>query len=239
MNRLSAPLALLAVVAAVGLAATACAREDALAPTTTTGTALPARTSLPPVVTTAPTASTTTTAPPQVATEVNACALLAPEEVQAVTVDDPGPGTPVSDGEATDPATGAGAGEAGPPPTAPPDPEPPTLFLAGCTWPTDADPLVTLSFLAPTTATSGLDHLQRMIDLDTRFARGARAFPLNAVDTLNPAALVGEDGTVIEVAVVNGSALLYVVPHEPPPSGTPEAEALVALLVAATSRAPA
>jgi hypothetical protein len=242
MMRRSASVAL-AVLATLGLLAVSCSDEEPPAPTTTTGTALPPRTTLPPVVTTAPTASTTTTVPAEIATAVDACALVEPQELRAVAGEEPGPGTPLA---GTDPPGRVGsdpsAGMLGRSPDAEAGPDEPdrpaTLLLAGCTWPTDGAPLVTLTYLAPTTAGSGLDHLQRLVDLDTRFARGARIFPLPGGDDLGPAALVDESGSVIEIAVVTGSALLYVVPRDPPPSGTPEADALVRLLLAAAGRAP-
>jgi hypothetical protein len=98
--------------------------------------------------------------------------------------------------------------------------------------------VVILSYLAPTTSGSALEHLRRLVDLDSRFARGARAFPLPPESDLGPAMLLDSSGSVIEVAVITGSALLYLVPSDPPPSGTPEADALVDLLLAAARRAP-
>ena len=238
------PVLLPALLIVLTLAVTACGSEEPPAPTTTTGTALPPRTTLPQVVTTAPSVATTTTLPAEIATEVDACALLRPREVRAVAGEQAGRGTPVA---ATDlpgqPRTDGedGAGDAADPPVSTTDDTPspsPVLLLSGCSWPTDGPPAVTLSYLAPTTSRSALEHLQRLIELDSRFARGARVFPLPPEDDLGPAALVDEAGAVIEVAVVTGSALLYVVPSEPPPSGSPEASALVDLLMAAARRAP-
>ena len=217
---------------------TACSGEDPPAPTSTTGTALPPRTTLPVVVTTAPSASTTTTVPAEIATEVDACALVRPREAQAVAGEQAGRGSAVP---ATDlpgvarpeEADGDGAGSD---PVA--DTGSPPLLLAGCSWPTDGPPSVILSYLAPTTSRSALEHLQRLVDLDSGFARGARVFPLPPQGELSAAALVDESGAVIEVAVVTGASLLYVVPAEPPASGTPEADALTSLLLAAARRAP-
>ena len=217
---------------------TACGGSDPPAPTSTTGTALPPRTTLPVVVTTAPSASTTTTIPAEIATEVDACALVRPNEAQAVAGEQAGPGAPVPAADLPGVARSEETDGEGAEPDADTDPGLPPLLLAGCSWPTDGPPSVILSYLAPTTSRSALEHLQRLVDLDSGFARGARVFPLPQQDELSAAALVDESGAVIEVAVVAGSALLYVVPSEPPASGTPEADGLTSLLLAAGRRAP-
>jgi hypothetical protein len=227
----------------IALVASACGEENPPVPTSTTGTALPPRTTLPPVVTTAPSASTTTTVPAEVATEVDACALVEPQEIRSLAGERPGPGSPVP--AADRPGSSAAGSDAESSQGAAPevtvegsDQGPPTLLVSSCSWPTDGPPAVILSYLAPTTSASALVHLQRLIDLDSRFARGGRVFPLAPDGDLGPAALLDESGAVIEVAVVTGSALLYVVPTEAPPTGTPEANALVELLLAAARRAP-
>lgn len=227
------PVVPVAVALALALVVTSCTGDEPPAPTTTTGTALPPRTTLPPVVTTVPGVTTTTTIPAEIATEVDACALVEVEDVRSVAGRRPGPGTPLEavdlpgadrseeDEEQEDPAV-----------------DPPGLLVAGCTWPTDGPPVVTLAYLAPTTATSGLEHLQRVVDLGGSFGRGARVLPVPSDDGLAAAALVDTEGTVLEIAVVRGSALLYVVPNEPITAGTPEAQALVGMLLAAAERAP-
>ena len=247
------PFSTVALVAAMAVLAGACGGDSPPAPTTTTGTALPTRTTITPLITIAPGATTTTTTPAQIATSVDACGLVEPAEV-ALVVDDAGPGvavdTPMGDEEA-----GIGSGmtdrdaTTAPPPApgaiptttttpADGDDEESSLLLSGCTWPSEGPGEVTLTYLAPTTATSAREHLQRLIDLGTRFARGGRVLPLNPNGDLVPAALIDGDGKVLEVAVVTGSALVYVAPVDPPAGNSREANALLTLLLAAGRRAP-
>lgn len=247
----SRPFTAAVLVTAMALAAGACGSDGPPAPTTTTGTALPTRTTLAPLITIAPGVTTTTTTPAQVATSVDACGLVEPAEI-ALVVEDAGPGvsvdTPMNDEEAD---IGSGMtdreGTAAPPsgdgttPTTTPgdaDDSEPSLLLSACTWPSDGPGEVTLTYLAPTTATSAAEHLRRVIDLGTRFGRGARVLPLNPNGELIPSALLDADGKVLEVAVVTGSALVYVAPVDPPAGNSREANALLTLLLAAGRRAP-
>ncbi|MEL7209981.1 MAG: hypothetical protein AAGK32_17405, partial [Actinomycetota bacterium] len=88
------PRLLLAIGLVATVALTACSGDEPVAATSTTGTALPTRTSVTqvPIPTTAGTGTTTTTVPAEIATSIDACALLAPAEVEALIGGDPGPG---------------------------------------------------------------------------------------------------------------------------------------------------
>ena len=221
----------------VALIAAACGSEAPPSPSTTTGTALPPRTTLAPPPTTGTVVSTTTTVPAEIATEVDACGLATEQDVRPVAGEDAGPGTPVdtSNLPGRDQATAAESTATG---GDEPDAGAPSLLLSGCSWPTDGNPAVVLTYLAPSTAGSALRHLDRVITMDSRFARRSRVFPLPPDGELGPAALVDDAGNVIEIAVVTGSALLYVVPTDPPESGSREANALLSLLMAAAREAP-
>jgi hypothetical protein len=253
------PLTTVALLTTLILFGAGCGGGEPPAPSTTTGTALPTRTTLAPTITIAPESATTTTTPAQVATSVDACGLVESAEIALVVGDDPGPGVSTGTSTENDDTTAVGDGTSArdsaevtaPPPnagddataTSTPDGSDstqgaPNVLLSACTWPSSGPGEVTLSYLAPTTATSAREHLQRIIDLGTRFARGGRVLPLTPNGELMPAALINGEGAVLEVALVSGSALVYVVPADPPAGNTREANALLSLLLAAGRRAP-
>jgi hypothetical protein len=233
----------LALAFSLSLLSVACGAEEPVAAPATTGPALPTRTTLAPQITVAPEITTSTTTPAIVATAVNACGLVTEEEVAEVTAD-PGPGTPSESPEAAPDTLSAVDGRRGdttaPPPTAEDaaSDETANVLLSSCSWPTEGAAEVTLSYLAPTTADSGLEHLQRIVDGGSRFARGARVLPLQASDELEPAVLIDEEGAVLELAVLSGSALVYIVPNTPPPGDSTESNDLLELLLHGARRAP-
>jgi hypothetical protein len=137
---------------------------------------------------------TTSSLPPRGVTEVDVCNLLEEDELATV-VDDPGPG------EVTITQFEGDPGEA------------PSLLTGQCAWPTVADAELTLYYLAPTTAESGRAHLQDVVELEPEFARDAA---INEVEIgcCTFGMLIDRDGKLREVAVVRGSALLYLVVNQ-------------------------
>jgi hypothetical protein len=154
-----------------------------------------------------------------VATEVDVCNLLRDDELATV-VDDAGPGEVT----VTQPE-----GEPG---------EVPSLITGQCSWPTAADAAFTLYYLGPTTAPDGATHLQDVIDLGPEFARDA-VIATTEIGCCTVGELIDRDGRLRELAVVKGSALLYLVVNEDVDGRDTEATELWAQLISdALIRAP-
>ncbi|MET0150290.1 MAG: hypothetical protein ABW009_08690 [Acidimicrobiales bacterium] len=169
--------------------------------------------------TTLPPSSTSTTLPARAVTEVDVCALLNETELTTV-LDD------------------AGAGEGAPVEEAETDGGVPAFVAGSCSWPSAADPALVLSYLAPTTAPSGPQHLEDVLATDTGFAEGGQVVP-RETGSQTVGLLLDDERMLREVAVVKRSALLYLIVNQDV-SGRDE-DALTAysqLLVAALVRAP-
>ena len=194
---------------AIALVAGSCSGDDT--ETADTTTTAPS--------TTLPRSQTTTTLGPRVATDVDVCNLLRDEELATV-LDDAGPG------EVTVTQPEAEPGEV------------PPLITGQCSWPTAADAAFTLYYLAPTTAPDGATHLQDVIDLEPEFARDA-VIATTEIGCCTVGELVDRDGKLRELAVVKGSALLYLVVNQEVDGRDTEATDLYAQLISdALNRAP-
>lgn len=197
-------------VAALALLALGCSEEGA------------------PSATTAGPATTTTLPPPSTATtlagasvaDLDACRLLRQRQLELV-LEDPG------------------EGEAGDPVAAPlPDGSTPALITASCSWPSIDDPAIELDYLAPTTAPDGPSHLQDVLETGTGFADGGRVVS-EAVGAETVGVLLDADEHVRELAVVHGSALVYLVVNQDVSARDLEAfQALKDMVVTALARAP-
>jgi hypothetical protein len=169
--------------------------------------------------TTLPPSSTSTTVPPRAVTEVDVCALLNETELATVLED-------------------AGTGEAAPAEEAETEGGVPAFVSGSCSWPSAADPALVLSYLAPTTASGGPQHLEDVLATDTGFAEGGQVVP-RETGRQTVGLLLDEHEKLREVAVVKRSALLYLIVNQEV-NGRDE-NALTAyseLLVAALVRAP-
>jgi hypothetical protein len=169
--------------------------------------------------TTLPPSSTSTTLPPRSVTEVDVCALLNDTELATVLED-------------------AGTGEAAPAEEAETEGGVPAFVAGSCSWPSAADPALVLSYLAPTTASGGPQHLEDVLATDTGFAEGGQVVP-RETGHQTVGLLLDEQENLREVAVVKRSALLYLIVNQDV-SGRDE-NALTTysqLLVAALVRAP-
>lgn len=169
--------------------------------------------------TTLPPSSTSTTLPLRAVTEVDVCALLNDTELATVLED-------------------AGTGEAAPAEEAETEGGVPAFVAGSCSWPSAADPALVLSYLAPTTATGGPQHLEDVLATNTGFAEGGQVVPRQTGRQTVGLLLDGQE-RLREVAVVKRSALLYLIVNQEV-SGRDE-DALTAysqLLVAALVRAP-
>jgi hypothetical protein len=155
-----------------------CSSGDDGAATSTTGT-----------TTTLPPSSTTSTIHPRAVTEVDVCDLLREADLDRV-MEDPG------------------VGEAPPADEADPDDGVPALVTGECSWPSIEDPVLTLHYLAPTTAADGPTHLTDVLEADTGFAEGGTVIT-QPVETETIGILVDDEQQVREMAVVKRSALLY------------------------------
>ena len=170
--------------------------------------------------TTLPQSETTTSLPPRTATaeDVDVCTWLHEDELSTV-VDDPGPGVPTV--------------------TMPEGEDSPPLLSGQCSWPDTEDPQLTLYYLGPTTAESGQQHLQSVLEQETEVFAGGTVLAPQTVDGQDVSFLVDADGKLRELAVVKRSALLYLVVHQDVDARAPEALAPYAeLLVSALIRAP-
>jgi hypothetical protein len=152
-------------------------------------------------------------------TEVDVCALPHSNEMDAV-LEEAGFGeaAPVEDGE-----TDGGV---------------PAFVTGSCSWPSAEDPAIVLTYLAPTTATDGTQHLEDVLATGTGFAEGGQVLQQAARDQ-TVGVLVDADQQVRELAVVRGSALAYLVVNQELSARDEEALAAHAdLLVLALNRAP-
>jgi hypothetical protein len=194
---------------AIALVAGSCSGDDA--GTADTTTTAPS--------TTLPTGTSVPEPGPRVATDVDVCNLLRDEELATV-LDDAGPG------EVTVTQPDAEPGEV------------PALLTGQCSWPTTADDAFTLYYLGPTTAPDGATHLQDVIDLDPEFARDG-AVATKHIGCCDVGLLIDRDGKLRELAVVHGSALLYLVVNQDVDGRDTEATDLYAQLISdALNRAP-
>lgn len=149
----------------------------------TTGTTVPITT------TTLPPSNTTTTLPPRTVTSVDACSLLTETDLEVV-LEEAGGGEP-AESEPVDPEAGV-----------------PALITAECSWPSIAEGRLVLSYLAPTTATDGPQHLEDVLAAGTGFAEGGRVLSQQAgAETVG--VLIDDHEMIRELAVVKRSALLY------------------------------
>jgi hypothetical protein len=169
--------------------------------------------------TTLPPPSTTTTLPPRSVTEVDVCGLLHEDDLAPV-LDD------------------AGVGEPGPLEERDPDAGVPAFVTAECSWPSRDDPALILSYLAPTTAADGPQHLEDVLATDSGFAEGGQVLS-QEVGAQTVGILLDEHQRVRELAVVKRSALLYLlVEQEADARDEAALTAYATLLTTALRRAP-
>jgi hypothetical protein len=141
--------------------------------------------------TTLPQSQTTTSLPPRsvTAADIDVCSWLHENELETV-LEDPGAGVPT---------------------VTMPDEDEPSLFTGQCAWPDTEHPAMTLHYLAPTTAESGQQHLQDVLNQETEVFAGGTVLPPVDVNEEPISFLADADGMVREAAVVKRSALLYLI----------------------------
>ena len=91
-----------------------------------------------------------------------------------------------------------------------PGEDPPALLTGQCAWPSITDHRLVLSYLAPTTAQSGSQHLEDVLATGTGFASGGRVIT-QAAGAETVGILLDDEEMIREVAVVRRSALLYLI----------------------------
>jgi len=169
--------------------------------------------------TTLPPSSTTTTLPPRSVTEVDVCSLLHETDLDTVLED-------------------AGVGEAAPVDEADQGAGVPGFVTGACSWPSADDPTLVLSYLAPTTAADGPQHLEDVLATGTGFAEGGQVVSQEAGGQ-TVGILLDDQQMVREVAVVKRSALVYLVVNQEVSARNEAAlTAYAQLVVAALARAP-
>jgi len=206
---------------AVAVAAGACSGDEGPGPTTTADS------------TTATTAASTTatTAPLSVArrglriTEAtDLCFVLGSGDLERIFESDPGRGDLVRepDQEAIVDARA--------------DPGRVVFALAECRW-TLGDLELTLTYLSPTVAETGTDHLSRVVSESPEFAGGARLAEVVRRDVI-VSALIDEEADAIEMATVNQGALVYTIAKPRPAEGSIEFNTLASITAIASRRVP-
>jgi hypothetical protein len=168
----------LAAVIVVLALAAGCSSDEGGSASTTTAS-----------TTTLPPSSTTTTMPARAVTGVDGCSLLREVDLDRVLED-------------------SGVGESPPAEETAPDAGVPALVTAECSWPSRADPALSLHYLAPTTAPDGPTHLTDVLATGSGFAEGGRVLT-QPVQNEVIGVLIDDAERIREVAVVKRSALLY------------------------------
>lgn len=107
----------------------------------------------------------------------------------------------------------AGVGETAPVAEAETEGGVPAFITGTCSWPSAADPSLLLTYLAPTTAGDGPQHLEDVLASETAFAEGGQVLEQETRAQL-VGILVDDQQMVREVAVVKHSALVYLVVNQ-------------------------
>lgn len=206
-SRVGRPFRIAALAIPLVVLAAACTSEPEAGSSTST--------TVPP--TTLPVRQTVPTVPSRTATTVDACSLMPSEQLERLLGDEAGPGEP-------DEMAGSAA-------------DGPGLVRARCAWPDLEDPVLTLDYLAPTTVTTGAEHLEGVLEIGTERSAGGRVVELQRGAEL-VGALTTPDDRVLETAVARRAALIYLTVDFDVSLGSPEFQALTDLTVLALRRAP-